>query len=89
MVWIKRKTGKQVNRVHSDNASKYLGLKSWLANTGIRHTTTTTYCSESNDLNERMKRTLLDIAYTMVDNEKDRCTRYVLGRRSKIRFISV
>ena len=58
----------KVKRVRSDNGGEFLSqeLQSWFLRKGITHERTTPYSPESNGKAERLNRTLLDMARTLL-----------------------
>lgn len=57
-----------VKRLRTDNAKEFLSreFKAWLKEKGIRHELSAPYSPESNGKAERLNRTLLDMARTML-----------------------
>lgn len=60
IAWLDRNAKESVERVHTDNAKKFIEMKKTLRKVGISYTTTSAHTPESNGLAERMNRTLLD-----------------------------
>ena len=57
-----------IKRLRTDNAKEFLShdFLQWLQERGIRHETTSSYSPESNGKAERLNRTLMDMARTML-----------------------
>lgn len=60
IVWIKGKSERKVERLHTENAKKFLSMKTHLQKFGIVLTTSSPHTAESNGLSETMNMTLLD-----------------------------
>lgn len=67
---IEKQTGCSIKRLRSDNGGEYVNenLKSVLARSGIVHETTIPYCPEMNGVAERMNRTLIERARSMLQD---------------------
>ncbi len=65
---IKVEFGNPVVTLRSDNGGEYIGkiFESWLLENGIRHETTVTYTPEQNGVAERINRTILESARSMM-----------------------
>ncbi len=67
-----RQTRRLIKKIHSDNGGEYLNntLSSFLKVQGIKHICTNEYTPEQNGVAERINRTLLDEARSMMVQSK-------------------
>ncbi|UYV71200.1 hypothetical protein LAZ67_8002150 [Cordylochernes scorpioides] len=67
-----RQTGKKLKRIRNDNGGEYVSnyFKRWLSSKGIKQEFTTAYTPESNGKAERLNRTIVESARTMLINSK-------------------
>ena len=67
-VEVERSTGEKLRCLRTDNGSEYVNrkFKSYLQDNGIRHQMTVPYTPQQNGVSERLNRTLLDSARSML-----------------------
>lgn len=72
VAYVKNQTGKEVKIIRSDNGGEYLNnlLKDWLAENGIHHERSTPYTPQQNEVAERMNRTIMEAARSMLHWKK-------------------
>lgn len=72
VVQVKNQTGRGVKIIRSDNGGEYLSndLRSWLAEKGIQHERSTPYTPQQNGVAERMNRTIVEAARSMLHGKK-------------------
>lgn len=66
--WIERRFGCTVKRVHSNNGGEYVGMRPYLQEKGIEHTTSPPYSPGQNGMDERSNRTIVECARTMMEH---------------------
>jgi transposase InsO family protein len=88
---VKVEIGNEVVCLRSDNGGEYVGkeFETWLLENGIRHETTVSYTPEQNGVSERLNRTVLESARSMLHfssfplelwAEASNCAVYLLNR---------
>lgn len=88
---VKVEIGNEVVCLRSDNGGEYVGkeFETWLLKNGIRHETTVPYTPEQNGVSERLNRTVLESARSMLHfsslplelwAEASYCAVYLLNR---------
>jgi transposase InsO family protein len=88
---VKVEIGNEVVCLRSDNGGEYVGkeFETWLLENGIRHETTVSYTPEQNGVSERLNRTVLESARSMLHfssfplelwAEASNCVVYLLNR---------
>lgn len=68
MAWFERRFHCVIRRLHSDGGGEYVGMKSLLEEKGIEHYKTPPHSPNQNPIAERMNRTLVESARSMMES---------------------
>lgn len=70
MAWVEKQTGEKVKVLRTDNGKEYVNrqLENFLRENGIIHQTTVTYTPEQNGVAERLNRTIVEKARSMLQD---------------------